>query len=123
MAYDTYDITSLIGRDNAVGVALAGGHYLGMVQNYQTNVRTSYGLPRLIADLFIDYEDGSSDTIVTDKTWRITADGPVRNASGYDGELYDARKELGKWTEPEYNDSRWSVACDQTPARGTSAGR
>lgn len=111
VAYDTYDVTSLIGRDNAVGVALAGGNYLGMVQNFQTNVRTSYGMPRLIANLIVEYTDGGSDTIATDNTWRLTADGPVRNASGYDGELYDARKELGNWTEPEYDDSGWGNAC------------
>ena len=34
VAYDTYDVTSLIAGRNAVGVALAPGHYFAQTQNY-----------------------------------------------------------------------------------------
>lgn len=110
VVYNTYDVTPLLHSRNAVGVVLAGGHYFAQTQNYQTNVRTTYGFPKLMANLIIEYADGRSETIATGDGWRLTADGPVRYANEYDGELFDARKMLGGWTEPGYDDSRWQPA-------------
>ncbi|MBQ7869920.1 MAG: family 78 glycoside hydrolase catalytic domain [Prevotella sp.] len=108
--YNTYDVTSLISSRNAIGVTLAGGHYFAQTQNYQTNVRTTYGYPKLMAQLIIEYSDGRTDTVTTDTSWRLTADGPVRYANEYDGELYDARRRMTGWTEWGYDDSRWMPA-------------
>lgn len=111
VAYDTYDITRMLhGGSNAVGVVLAGGHYFAQTQNYQTNVRTTYGYPKLIADIIIEYQDGTVQTIATDTSWRICADGGVRYANEYDGELFDARREPPAWATPEFDDSRWEEA-------------
>lgn len=109
-AYDSYDVTALIEKNNAIGVALAAGHFTGYVQYYQEKVRTSYGVPRLIANLIIEYADGTEDDVVTDNTWKLHTDGPIVYAVGYDGEMYDARKEFGDWTTYAYNDSAWAQA-------------
>lgn len=109
VAYDTYDVTALLSARNAIGVALAPGHYFAQTQNYQTNVRTTYGYPKLRANLIVEYASGRADTIATDTTWRFSADGPVRYANEYDGELYDARRQTG-WTRPGFDDSRWRRA-------------
>ena len=122
VAYDTYDVTSDLSSENAIGVVLAGGHYTGMVQNYQTNVRTSYGLPKLIANLIVEYSDGSNETIATDTTWKLTANGPIRKTSGYDGECYDATKELGNWTSYVYDDNAWENASIVDQPRGILRG-
>lgn len=111
VAYDTYDVTRLLARDNAVGVMLAGGHYFAQTQNYQTNVRTTYSYPKLIANLVMEYADGSTDTVATDGSWRLCADGAIRYANEYDGELFDARRELRGWDTPSYDDSRWLRAA------------
>ena len=47
---------------------------------------------------------------------------PVRAADLYMGETYDARKELGAWSENGYDDSAWSAAVVATGV-GTSAPR
>ena len=111
VAYDTYDLTQLLatGR-NAVGVALAPGHYFAQTQNYQTNVRTTYGYPKLLANIIVEYRDGTADTVVTDVSWKFCADGPIRYANEYDGELFDARRSLSGWVEAGYDDSRWRSA-------------
>lgn len=123
VAYDTYDVTDVLqSGDNAIGVALAGGHYFAQTQNYQTKVRATYGYPKLIADLIIEYQDGSVQTIPTDTSWRICADGGVRYANEYDGELFDARREPRMWTTPSFDDSRWAAAREVGAPGGTLRG-
>ncbi|HET7898092.1 MAG TPA: family 78 glycoside hydrolase catalytic domain, partial [Flavisolibacter sp.] len=47
---------------------------------------------------------------------KVTADGPIRTNNEYDGEEYDATKELTGWNLPGYNDASWfSVEQVQTP--------
>jgi alpha-L-rhamnosidase len=55
--------------------------------------------PRLIARAEIRYGDGSSDVIVTDRSWR-TALGPLVTDAWYSGSDYDARREQPGWDEP-----------------------
>jgi len=75
--------------------------------------RGSFGPPKLIAQLRIDYVDGSSDLIITDQTW-TTSGGPITFSSIYGGEDYDARLEQPAWDKAAFNDSTW------TPAEETS---
>lgn len=109
VAYDTYDITQLLSRRNAVGVTLAGGHYFAQTQNHEPKVRTTFGFPKLRALLIIEYKDGRSETISTDQTWKLSADSPVRYANEYDGELFDARR-ITDFSSPDYDDSQWMRA-------------
>lgn len=114
--YNTYDITPLIGSRNAIGVTLAGGHYFAQTQDYQTNVRTTYSYPKLMAQLIIEYDNGSVDTVSTDTSWRLTTNGPVRYANEYDGEFFDSRRIMNRWTEWGYDDRLWMKAqCVDAP--------
>lgn len=129
VAYDTYDVTNILqqpdGRGegcNALLLSLEAGNYFAMRQQYQTNVRTTYGLPRARLNLLLQYADGTSDTLVTDSTWRLQADGPVRWANYYDGECYDARKEMGDASLYSFDDSRWEHAQVVTAPRGDLIG-
>lgn len=109
VAYDSYDITSLLADSNAIGVTLAGGHYFAQTQNYQPKVRTTYGMPKLRAMIVIEYANGKSETIATNSSWRISTDGPTRYANEYDGELYDSR--LAKdFSLTRFDDSQWKAA-------------
>lgn len=108
--YNSYDVTDKLGKDNVVGVTLAPGYYYAMAQNYQTNVRTTYGFPKLWMRLVVEFEDGSKEEIVSDESWKLTTDGPLRYSNIYDGEMYDSRRELSGWTLPGYDDSRWGKA-------------
>jgi|GEM_PF-36188 alpha-L-rhamnosidase len=108
--YNTYDVKSLLGKDNAIGVTLAPGYFYAMAQNYQTNVRTTYGFPKLWMKLCVEYADGSKENIVSDSSWKLTTDGPLLYSNIYDGEFYDSRKEMPGWNKPGYDDSSWSFA-------------
>ena len=110
VAYDSYDVTPLIQAENAIGVALAGGHYFAQTQNFEANVRTTYGFPKLRANLIVEYTDGTRDVVATDPSWSLSYEGPVRYANEYDGELFDANRSLGDWTKAGYDDSKWLKA-------------
>ena len=52
--------------------------------------------------------DGRS-AVVSDGSWKTTH-GPVLEISVYDGEVYDARREMTGWDTPGFADTGWSAA-------------
>ncbi len=60
--------------------------------------------------------------MVSDETWKLTTDGPIRANNEYDGEEYDARKELPGWDRAGFNDATWQPARLVAAPEG-SAGR
>lgn len=120
--YNTYDVTGLVrdnGAENAIGVTLGNGRYYTMHQKYKPHKVVNFGYPKLRFNMVIEYEDGSTQRINSDDKWRLTADGPIRSNNEYDGEIYDARKELGNWTLPGYDDSSWLKAQLASPPYGS----
>jgi alpha-L-rhamnosidase len=68
-------------------------------RRFETKNKGLYGKhSELLLQLEITYEDGSRDTVVSDGRWEGTFDGPVLSSSIYDGESYDARKEVTGWS-------------------------
>ncbi len=107
VSYLTYDVTSMVQQgDNAIGVALGNGSYLPR-RWYGT---FGFGLPRLLAQLQVEYADGKEEIITSDPTWQATNQGPITENNEFDGEHYDARLELGDWTRPGYDASAWQPA-------------
>ena len=105
--YNTFDVTSRVKEgDNAIGVILGNGRYLTM----RTTWVRDFGLPRMIAQLEIKYADGSMQTIVSDDSWKVTANGPIGANNEFDGEEYDARKEFTGWNSAGFDDSGWLQA-------------
>ena len=51
-----------------------------------------------------------SQTIFSDNTWKVTANGPIITNNEYDGEEYDATKEFPGWNKPGFNDTKWMKA-------------
>ncbi|KAI9155571.1 bacterial alpha-L-rhamnosidase-domain-containing protein [Paramyrothecium foliicola] len=64
--------------------------------------------PRLIGRLEIAYSDGSTDLIVTNRSWRTTL-GPLVTDAFYAGSDYDARREEIGWNKPDadINSTSW----------------
>lgn len=90
--YITYDVTDqLKPGDNNLTVMLGNGMY-NVVAGRYTKFKGSFGPPKLLAQLQIQYADGSADCVATDKSWTV-ADGPITFSSIYGGEDYDARLE------------------------------
>ena len=105
--YNVYDVTPLLKRnDNILGVILGNGRYFGMREVWNQ----LFGLPRLLAQLEVEYSDGSTDTIISDETWRVTSKGPIVANNEFDGEEYDARLEIVSWNLANFNDSGWKNA-------------
>lgn len=83
--YCTYDITSFLKQKNEFSVLLGNGWYKGR-----------YGLPEnpihfgddflVIAELYIIYEDGTTEKIVTDDSWKYVQSF-IYDSSIYDGEV------------------------------------
>ncbi|MDR1338638.1 MAG: glycoside hydrolase family 78 protein [Prevotellaceae bacterium] len=105
--YNTFDVTDQLNEgNNAIGVVLGNGRFFAM--RYK-RVR-DFGFPRMILQLEIKYADGSSETIVSDDSWKATAEGPILANNEFDGEEYDARKEFPGWNKAGFDDSAWSSA-------------
>jgi len=106
--YNTFDVTTACSQGmNALGVVLGNGRYFTMRPKYKPKKIKEFGFPRLLLQLEIEYADGARQRIVSDDTWKFTADGPIRSNNEYDGEEYDATKEMGGWNTTGFNDSRW----------------
>ncbi|MGZ3920292.1 MAG: alpha-L-rhamnosidase N-terminal domain-containing protein, partial [Bacteroidia bacterium] len=69
----------------------------------------AYGAPKMILKLEVQYSDGSSETIVSDETWK-TAASPLTFSSIYGGEDYDAQLEQKGWDVTGFTDSGWKDA-------------
>ncbi len=112
--YSTYDVTQqLIEGTNCLGVTLGNGWYnllpLRMWGRRNLREHLPVGRPRFIAQLNIEYADGSRTAVVSDTTWKW-APGPILRNSIFLGEKYDARREVPGWDRPEFDDDAWTSA-------------
>ena len=62
--------------------------------------------PQLLAQLDVEYEDGTTESLATDGSWRCST-GPILYSDLLMGESYDARREMPGWAEPGFDDSGW----------------
>ncbi len=121
--YNTLDVTScLVSGNNAIGIVLGNGRFFNMRtiedKSYPPLPPTqNYGFPKMILQLEMDFTDGSRQTVISDDTWKVTVDGPIRANSEWDGEEYDARKEMAGWSKPGYDDQNW-LAAELTASPG-----
>ena len=106
--YNTYDITSLLQQgDNGVGAMLGTGWWTDF-NGFLTSWQDQYGIQQsLLGKIYIEYADGTSQTVVTDDSWTCYNQGPITSNSLQNGEDYDARKEVDGWTNPGFNDAGW----------------
>lgn len=96
LQYQTYDVTPFMTGHDTLTATVAGGWAVGSFVFTRKN-RVTADRQALLAELRIEYEDGSVEVIGTDSSWQVTEDGPVRMADIYDGETYDATKETTGW--------------------------
>jgi hypothetical protein len=108
--YDTRDLTPFLQPGtNAIGMMLGKGMYRVDGGRY-TKFTGSFGVLKAIAQLHLEYRDGTSDVIATDDRWR-TAAGPITFSCVYGGEDYDARREPHGWSTAGFDDSAWQRAA------------
>ncbi|GAA4313183.1 glycoside hydrolase family 78 protein [Mucilaginibacter gynuensis] len=106
--YVTYDVTAqLQSGKNAIGVLLGNGWY-----NHQSTAVWDFdkapwrNRPTFCLDLRITYEDGSVETVQSDRSWKSSLS-PVIFNSIYTAEHYDARLEQDGWNTVNFDDAKW----------------
>ncbi|BAV05174.1 alpha-L-rhamnosidase [Filimonas lacunae] len=93
--YNSYDVTALMQQPKQdIMVALGNGRFFTMRQNYKPAKINTFGYPKLLFQLELTYTDGTRETVISDGSWKLNADGPIRSNNEYDGETYDANKAL-----------------------------
>jgi alpha-L-rhamnosidase len=114
--YQTYDVTQLLVKGaNAVGVLLGDGWFAsGMAW---TGEHFAILPPtRLLAQLDIQYSDGTRANVVSDESWKC-AQSPILTSTIYGGETYDARLERAGWNRAGFDDANWtSAGLSEVPA-------
>jgi len=108
LQYQVYDVTSMLnGGANAIGVVAGMGWYRGyLAWNDHKNI---YGKKTgILFQLAIEYTDGTTQTIVSDQSWK-SAYGGIKYAEIYNGEVDDARAEKMGWSSPIFNDADWAA--------------
>ena len=114
--YETHDISSALKEgENVAGVILGNGWYLQA--DRPENPQYLYDLPRMLAQIKIEYEDGRSEWILSDETWK-TAVSPIIYNGLHSGEIYDARMEQNDWNKTGFDDSAWKNAELVRPPTG-----
>lgn len=110
--YNTYDVTTAVQQgENVIGAVLGNGRYFTMRQQYKPHKINTFGYPRLLLQLELEYADGKRETVISDGSWKLTADGPIRSNNEYDGEDYDANKEMPGWNNSSFKDNSWLHAA------------
>ncbi|MBO9730908.1 MAG: glycoside hydrolase family 78 protein [Chitinophaga sp.] len=107
--YVTFDLTALIRQgSNALGAMLGNGFYHIPEERYR-KLSGTFGYPKMICRLLLEYADGSTTDLVSDASWK-TAPGPIIFSSIYGGEDYDANLEQPGWNRPGFSDQHWKAA-------------
>lgn len=110
--YNTFDITTQLQQGaNAVGVTLGNGRFYTMRWGFKgIPPITHYGYPKMRLQLEITYNDGTTEKVISDDSWKVTAKGPVVANNEYDGEEYDANQEMPGWNKPGFPANGWEQA-------------
>jgi len=103
--YQSHDVAPLLRQgENVIGAILGDGWYCGFVG---WGNRQLYGdRPRFLAQMDVLLADETMFSLVTDGTWTTTT-GPIRESDLLMGEIYDARMELGRWSQTDYAAEGW----------------
>ncbi len=102
--YQAYDATDLVREGGNVLAAVVGDGWYSGYQFFGANV---FGTEKgLLCQLHLDYEDGSSEIVISDTSWR-GATGALCAADLFMGETRDATRELAGWEDGETVAAQW----------------
>ena len=112
--YSVYDVTEqLVDGENCLGVSLGNGWCnplpLRLWGHVNLRERLPVGRPQFIAQLNVEYTDGSRETLGSDPSWKVAA-GPILRNNIYLGEKVDARRAIQNWDKPGLDDGSWAAA-------------
>ena len=106
LEYQIYDVKDLlVSGSNAAGAILGNMWWSGGL-GWEGGQKYSEGPLKFFMQLHVEYKDGSSRKLITDKSWKWF-DSPIWADHIYDGEKYDANLEQPGWNSAGFNDSGW----------------
>ena len=109
--YLANDIKQLLSNseNHVISVSVSSGWWNGIVAYEKRKTTNAF-----IAQILITYEDGSTETISTDNSWKSTFCGPVMAADIFEGETFDANVDLS-YRKTNFNDVTWhdSEKCNE----------
>lgn len=110
--YQLYDITPYIIRNarNAVHVLLGNGMFNVQRLGRYTKLQTSFGAPKLIFKMIVNYSDGTQQVLRSDESWKWSLS-PITYNCMYGGESYDARLEQSDAYLGTFDDKGWKEAA------------
>lgn len=115
--YDTLDVTPHLRRgENVIGVVLARGFYT-TVGDRRVNHNQADRPLALRLQTLIEFEDGSTQTVSSDNSWRWT-EGPYTHNAILGGPSYDARRLPEGWADAGFDASSWQPAVAVEPGVG-----
>ena len=115
--YDTWDVTTMLTTGaNAVGLMLGNGMYnVPDGKGRYVKFVGSFGPRQAIAQIRLEYADGSVQVVGSDASWKASNHGPITFNTIYGGEDYDARLEQAGWDSAAFDDAKWSDAVVSNP--------
>ena len=121
--YLVYDVTKgLLNGENVIGAILGDGWYAGFLtwsrlKHFYYGNRLS-----LLLQLEVEYTDGRRELFCSDKNWKSST-GPILKSDIYNGETYDARKELKNWDSVTGKTASWKKVTVFAPAKAALAAK
>lgn len=117
--YQTYDVTNLIHNGkNAIGAYLGHGWWDKALRDFGPRLHI-YG------KLLIEYTDGTTDTIVTDDSWKFYRWGPILDDDIFNGFKFDGiiEEKLSGWNKSNFDDNEWETVKLSAPNSLVSNGQ
>lgn len=89
LQYQEYDVTEFVGASNELCITVGKGWYRSEMSG-PYHVEFQKVPAGVLAQLEVEYKDGSHETIITDESWRVS-ESEIRFSDIYHGEVCDAR--------------------------------
>ncbi len=108
--YDTYDVTPMLTKGhNSLALEIGNGWFCTGWGWAGSKWSDQYGYkPSAMAMLRVTYDDGTTESFVTDQDWKVFNGGPLFVDNLYHGVIYDARREIEGWKDVAFDDTAWS---------------
>lgn len=110
--YRVYDVTELLPESDkaTIGVVLGNGWYNCITEDAWNIRQASWrAVPKLLAEMHIEYADGHSECVCSDRSWQ-TGTGAIVFNSIRNGETYDARLACDDFSRSDFNAVEWKNA-------------
>jgi len=119
---DSYDVTSLVqGGANALSLHVGNGMYDMFGDKRGGQQPNSLGHKKAVCQLMLQYWDRTSDTIVSDGSWKWSPSSETYSGV-FGGEDWVDHKGQFAWRLADFDDSNWPRVTEMTPPKGVLRG-